>query len=348
MFTQLPIALEQIRGWVPLGALNPAAHTFPTDHQYLYTTAFGGDSRELAIPVRAPAALRITLLYRMQYGNTGADYSLFFQPCADLFARFGHLVRLAPELLAAAGPIDQRCQTYEPTPGSPVTLCESRNLALDWPAGGLLGELGLGGSTVLDWWLQDRRIAALRFANPARFAGASAGNGFDLAHTVPASDYFVPALAASLQPRLGRFDGSLRRTALPLGGSIEVDVEGSARGYWFNPAQPYPSEAWHAALALDPIEPQRLQVFSLGLSQRGAGPYVASFEFRHEGTLNRAFEDIRADGRVYCAEPLQRADAVLLQQLDAQTLQIEVRPGAGPCPAEAARAFGPGAVRYVR
>lgn len=37
LFTAMPLAASQIAGWVPLGNLNPSAHTFPTDHQYIYT-----------------------------------------------------------------------------------------------------------------------------------------------------------------------------------------------------------------------------------------------------------------------------------------------------------------------
>src|SRR4051812_493162 len=52
VFTASPVALAQVRGWEPLGHVGPPGHTFPTDHQYLYTTLFGSVSAELqTVPV---------------------------------------------------------------------------------------------------------------------------------------------------------------------------------------------------------------------------------------------------------------------------------------------------------
>jgi len=36
IFTRSPVALTDFFGWVPLGNMGPPAHTFPTDHQYIY------------------------------------------------------------------------------------------------------------------------------------------------------------------------------------------------------------------------------------------------------------------------------------------------------------------------
>jgi hypothetical protein len=349
LFTVTPLALEQVRGWEPLGHMGPPAHTFPTDHQYLYSTAFGQSVDPLlSIPVVAPANIRVTQLFRSTYaGGSVADYSVFFQPCADVLARFGHVVTLPAELLAAAGPIDKFCSTYEPSPGHPTTLCQSAVFRYDIAAGQAVGTLGHGGSISLDWWLQDRRVAALHFADTARFAGYNGSDGFDEAHIVPASSYYTPAVAAQIAGKLGRFDGAVQRTTEPTGGTIAVDVDGTARGYWFNPAQPYPPEAFHAALAPDYVTPTSLQVFSLGLSQGNAAVY-ATFVPSYAGTVNRAFETVVADGQVYCWEPLERQNVILAQLIDATTLKLEVRPGVAACTAAEASAFSANAVVYKR
>ena len=349
IFTVPPVALAQVRGWEPLGHMGPPGHTFPTDHQYLYTTAFGQPTDpSLSIPVVAPANIRVTQVYRSTYGSSGvADYSVFFQPCADVAGRFGHVVTLPPELLAAAGPIDKFCSTYEPSPGFATTLCQSALLRFDIAAGQPVGTLGHGGAISLDWWLQDRRVAALHFANPARFAGYNGGDGFDEAHIVPASAYYTPAVAAQIATKLGRFDGSVQRTTAPTGGTIAVDVDGTARGYWFNPAQPYPPEAFHAALAPDYVTPDVMQAFSLGLSQGNAAVY-ATFMPATAGTVNRAFESVTADGQVYCWEPNEHQNVIVAQLIDAATLKLEVRPGMTACAAAAPYAFGANAVTYKR
>ena len=36
LFSVSPIALGSVIGWVPLGAIEPPGHTFPSDHQGLY------------------------------------------------------------------------------------------------------------------------------------------------------------------------------------------------------------------------------------------------------------------------------------------------------------------------
>jgi hypothetical protein len=349
LFTVPPVALDQVLGWEPLGHMGPPGHTFPTDHQYLYTTAFGQPADPLlSIAVVAPANVRVTQLFRSTYaGSSVADYSVFFQPCADVQARFGHVVTLPAELLAAAGPIDKFCNTYEPSPGHPTTLCQSAPFRFDVAAGQPLGTMGHGGSISLDWWLQDRRAAPLHFANPSRFAGYNGSDGFDEAHIVPASAYYAPAVAAQIAAKLGRFDGKVQRTAAPTGGSIAVDVDGTARGYWFNPAQPYPPEAFHAALAPDYVTPAGLQVFSLGLSQGNAAVY-ATFTPLPAGSVNRAFETVAADGLLYCWEPLERQNVIVAQLIDSATLKLEVRPGVATCAAAAPYAFSANAVTYKR
>ncbi len=348
IFTVPPVALDQVKGWEPLGHMNPSAHTFPTDHQYLYTTAFGQPNNpQLSIPVVAPSDIRITHLYKGSSGGGAADYSVFFQPCADLGARFGHVVTLTPELLAAAGPITQNCRTYQASPGIDTTLCESSTFKFDVKAGQRIGTLGGGVSITLDWWLQDRRLAPLFFANPARFGTSNGNDGFDTFHIVPATAYYTPAVAAQIAAKLGRFDGSVQRTTAPTGGTIVVDVAGTARGYWFNPSQPYPPESSHAALVPDYVTPNTLQVFSLGVSQ-STGSLLATFVPTMNGTVNRAFESVTADGQVYCYEPLEGQRIVLVSLTDATTLKVEVRPGISSCAAAASYVMTAGAATYKR
>src|SRR4051794_29067428 len=58
VFTTPPIAVTNILGWVPLGAMNPPGHTFPTDHQYIYITTFGNTGA--AVPLYSPGNITIT------------------------------------------------------------------------------------------------------------------------------------------------------------------------------------------------------------------------------------------------------------------------------------------------
>ena len=58
LLTVSPIALSDIGGWVPLGNVGPPAHTFPTDHQYLYLATFGTPAAQRPVDLVAPGTSR--------------------------------------------------------------------------------------------------------------------------------------------------------------------------------------------------------------------------------------------------------------------------------------------------
>ena len=347
IFSVPPVDLNHVYGWEPLGHMGPPAHTFPTDHQYLYVR--NPDSPGVAtvsLPLLAPANIRITGLYKSTTGAV-SDYTIFFQPCADVSGRFGHVGSISAKVLAAAGPIDQNCSTYEATPGLSTTQCSSRQFQYDATAGDTIGTAGDGGSFALDWWLQDRRVTPVHFANPVRFSASNSSDGFAEGKTDPASEYFTTGVAEQVAAKIGRYNGKLFRTVAPIGGTIAVDVDSTARGYWFNPNQPYPSEAYHAALAPDYLTPDTTQDFSIGLSQPDGFNLFAGFRLRDTGSVNRPFESVRADGKIYCYETIQNA-IVLLRLMDVTTLRLEIRRNANSCAAAEPYQFGTNVFDYKR
>lgn len=353
IFSNPPVALANVVGWEPLGHLSPPSHTFPTDHQYLYVANSSLPNTRPSYPLIAPANIRVVMLVSGANSVSGVtDYSIYFQPCADVAGQFGHVGTLTGPLAALVSAINQRCATYEPAPGFPVTQCQSGNLSIDIPAGTQIGTVGDGGSLALDWWLQDRRVTPLHFANATRFSIRP--DSFDIAHTVGASDYFIPSMAGQIAAKVGRFDGAFRRTVLPLGGSIAVDRDGTVRGYWFKAGQPYPPESSHAALVPDYLTPDSVQVFSLGVSQANVGSRLQAFAPIASGTINRAFETVTADGNIYCYEFNSNlffgnaANIILVQLVDTTTLKIEVVPQVTRCTAAVPSTFSTNAVTYVR
>ena len=342
VFTRSPVALEHVQFWMPLGNVNPPGHTFPTDHQYLFLR-----QPQEAVPLVAPSPIRILGVGRAVHWDGSVDYDLFFQPCADLMARFGHVGGLTAQLLEAIGPFDRRCDTWSAVPGYATTRCESRDLALDLPAGTVLGTAGKTFSFAFDWWLQDRRVPTIPFSNPARFGGVVDASGFGLGRTVAASDYFTGPEAAAVAAKIG--NGAVNRTALPLGGALAPDASGTAQGRWFSAARlSDTSEASHLALVPDAVQPERLHRFSIGLSQPNVGALQAPFEWRTTGRVNRRFDTVVPDGQVYCYEFGGAPWTVLLQMPDAATLRLEVRPDLDQgCPA-GLPPLGADAVTYVR
>lgn len=357
IFSIPPVALANVVGWEPLGHLSPPSHTFPTDHQYLYVAnpSLNGSLPQTrpSYPLIAPANIRVVMIASSTNSTSGTtDYSIYFQTCADVAGQFGHVGTLAGPLAALVSTISQHCNIYEPAPGFPVMQCQSGNLSIDISAGTQIGTVGDGGSLALDWWLQDRRVLPLHFANAPRFSVRP--DSFDIAHTVGASDYFIPSMASQIAAKMGRFDGAMKRTFLPLGGSIAVDVDATARGYWFKNGQPYPPESSHAALVPDYVTPDSVQVFSLGISQANVGSRLQTFAPISSGSVNRAFETVTADGNTYCYEFNSNlffgnaANIILVQLVNSTTLRIEVSPQFTRCTAATPYNFSVNAVTYQR
>ncbi len=346
LFTTSPLPLANIIGWVPLGAMEPPGHTFPTDHQYLYF-ANPNNPGNTTLNVVAPSAMRIWMIYQ----DTGSsnEYSLWVQPCAEIIARIGSITGLASDVAAAAGAINQNCQTFGTS-----TQCQ-KELTYDVQAGHVIATINSATEYALDWWLWDSRATPIAFVDPAKFT-AGPEPGFTEANIVPASAYFTAAMTPQIDAKLASFDGMQARTTAPVDGTIAVDVPNTARGYWFNPGQAYPPETYQAALAPDNITPSTTQVISLGVSQAnlGNGGVRGSFTPTTNGSIDRAFESVMADGNIYCYNPVIENTAgqtglIILQLTDANTLKIEVQAlTGGSCVAAQPWAFAANAVTYKR
>ena len=345
VFSVSPLSLDQVEYWQPLGHLNPPAHTFPTDHQYVTLYQTSGISPLL--PLLAPGDIRVFLVTSSKVGDI-TDYSIYFQPCGDVRARFGHVISLTAELLAAAGSLDQGCSTYSPTPNTSTTNCSSRTFRFDLKAGAQMGV-----AKGIDFWLQDRRIPSLHFTNSSRF---STEYGFDTFHTVAASEYFTSSAYYQIKPKIGGVDprtyrGSIYRNEAPLGGTIAVDVDGAVMGYWFNPKQPSYPESYHASLVPDSLLPDILQVFSVGVSQPNSPtePIIGTFTPTTSGKVNRSFDSVTADGSIYCYEITFHMGSVFLLQLtNASTLRLEFRNGPTTCAQHSPYTFTANSFDYVR
>lgn len=154
---------------------------------------------------------------RTQYSAGNADYSIGFSPCAEVQGDFGHVATITPALLSKLGAFNTACSSYSPAPGQTVSTCYTQNIAVKVAAGEMLGT-----AARLDFSLWDRRVTPLKYANASRWRS---------------------------------FDGRTRRTAAPVGGTIEVDIMGTAQGAWFHPTQPVNPESPHFAIVPDNVDP---------------------------------------------------------------------------------------------
>jgi hypothetical protein len=323
VFTTSPVAPSSIMGWVPLGALNPPGHTFPTDHQYIYITNFA--SNNAPIPLYAPGNVTITgaRIVRYSTGSTGEDYGLDFTPCREISATFGHVRSLSPGLLSALGPFDQQCSSYSPSPGLEVTNCYSRRVDIKVAAGDSIGT-----TAGLDLLLFDSRVAPLSYANATRWITNS--SGFDHFHVAPFSDYYAEPARSTVRAMLGSFDGKTKRTAEPIGGTIATDVVGTAQGTWLSPGAPTYPETPHLAIVPDNVDPSRIDV-SIGMSQPGMPAGAYSFIPTTSGAINRDPSTITPSASIYCWEigysPFDRRGVVLVQLPEPATLVVDARSG---------------------
>jgi hypothetical protein len=336
-FSALPVDPARITGWVPLGNLNPPAHTFPTDHQYIYLSAVAGDVPET--PLMAPADMYITLA-KVGKNGTGVsnDYGVSFAVCQQVQGEFGHVASLTPAILQALGAFDQGCNTYSPAPGQSTTQCYTREAAIRVRAGDVIGT-----TKGLDLSLFDSRIAALSFANASRWQANSSGR--DRFHVVPFSDYYAEPVRTTVRGLLGQYDGKVHRTVEPLGGTIATDVIGTAQGVWMNTTQPTFPESPHFAIVPDNVDPTMIDL-SFGTSHPGFTTSVYRMFPQATGLANRAPALITPGPTIHCYDvryyfgftPFAR---LLLQLTDATTLVTEVQTTAGTCADTQPWAFTP-------
>ena len=347
VFTTPPIALAELSGWVPLGSMNPTGHLFPVDHQYLYHTNPDrpGGPIYRAVNVVSPGDIVITNARRSVYSTGNVDYSINFYPCADLFAVFGHVQTLTQSLVDQFGPFDQFCESATAGTAS-IGSCSTKQLNISITAGTQLGTAGGIPNTSfgLDFLLEDKRIKPLVFANPTRWlANAS---GFDSYHIVASSDYYAEPALSQIALRLGQFDGSMQRTIAPIGGTIEVDVPGTAQGYWFHPTKGHYPEEPHLTIAPDNVNPT-VFAFSMGISQPGFQPGLYRFTPATSGKVNRHPAQVTVDGQIYCYEIGFQA-VLLVRLMDPTTLRVEGRQTGISCESQLPYNFTSASFDYLR
>jgi hypothetical protein len=149
---------------------------------------------------------------------------------------------------------------------------------------------------------------------------------------------------------------SIQPEGEPRCGTMEVDVPGTAKGVWAEPGVPVPlgpDERRYVALVDYPYRPHDDLALSLGPEALGA--HIAFVDRQTSGRVNRAFEDVTADGQIYCYGPEVEYFSVsswYLRLTTPSTLtmeRIEHGPGPSPCATDPATwSFSGNAVSLVR
>lgn len=326
-FAVAPVAPSDVEMIAVIGGLGAPGHTLPTAHSGFMLAREG-------VPVASPGRIQITNVRRVTYVSSPTrqgerDYAVFFSPCEDVEGWLGHLTSLAPDIPDNAS--GSGCQTYS-TADETVESCSLEVEGFRLEAGDPLGTGGLSaarGFLGLDFGMLDSRVHNF-YVTPSRHPEPSF-------HSVCPYDYFDDANRAWMLATI-RDPARPHEAAVgePRCGTMEVDVAGTAKGVWAEQGvtgQVQGDETRYVTLADYPYDPQGRLALSLGPTTLGARVAVVPRET--SGRVNRAFENVTADGLVYCYDVTATADpsfgmSWLLTMPSATTLSLERIQHAGP------------------
>ncbi len=328
-----PVAYTDIRELAPLGNLNPPGHVFPTDHMYFYPPP------GQAFPVVAPGSIRVTSVTLQKRTGGGVaefdDYGLDFSSCGTQHFWFGHIASLPTGLSASVGALGASCNAPYQTGGYTYQQC-FKQVSIDLTAGAAIGTAGGPLEGALDLGAFDDEAPALAYVNPSRVYTQSG------LHTVCPVDYFAAGVRDALRQKIAA--NGIRRTVEPVCGTVMQDVPNRAQGRWFFDATDH--EDPHLALVHQNWAPG-IGAMSIGTSLPGTGPTVLMFTPAQAGRVNLDFNQVGADGNIYCYQFTNSGSRVFLQLVSSMALKLQMA-GPGPCGDPATWVFGGTAVTFSR
>ncbi len=273
-FTVPPFDSAVVTALVPLGNLNPPAHTFPTDHMYFYCF-----TQLPSLNIKSPGNVTVFRVVRTHYnaGLASAYYDYTIAMGYDSsYLYWGHVSTLSPRLAAAVNNFSTaKCQPSYITGGATFQQC-FMNVSIQATPGEVLGIAVTKGG-----------IAGMDFGATVMGTGANP------------LEYFDANARSLMEPKLGRYDGKVKRTAPPIYGEINQDITATAMGNWVRQGFPRSPEDNNIALVKDNIDPSK-QAISTGVALPGLPSGVYYFVPQSSGFTNRNFAEVKQDGNTYC------------------------------------------------
>jgi hypothetical protein len=196
-FNYPPLDISKIEFILPLGGMI-GNHVTPIDHQYYVAPDFGG-AQTIEIDVYSPADGTVSSLQHMGNFNND-DYRIVVDHSTTIQSIYIHVDNLSDKLAA-----------FAPTDGQYV------NTDIEVAAGEIIGSY----SGSVDYNLVDYDITLPGFINPESYTAEPWK-----IHTPDPFDYFNDTIRQTLIAK------SLR-TAEPVGGKIDHDIDGRLAGNWF-------------------------------------------------------------------------------------------------------------------
>lgn len=340
-FAVSPLDSDAFELILPLGLTEGPNHTFPTGHTYMGLT-----DKAVERPIYAPTDITI---YRVRRtvdtdANTSA-ITIYFAPCANLSAHFGHATSFAEDINAQITFTEDECSTDGST-----TDCSKEGLEISANAGDIIayvgGELG-DDAGALDFGLLDSRVTSYELIGSSSQEAAQYN-----AHAVCPYDYFSDSTLQTLFT--SRLNSGVVNAGDPLCGTLDTDIENTAQGRWYNQDESSTSEQNHVFLGIHFRDSQK-SIFSIGSSNDLDG---AVYVFTHvtSGQVNRQFSDISFDGNIYCFDHLASryfnsndvSGYVMVQMPSNTSITIEYV-DSGSCPSDPnTLSFSSNAATFIR
>lgn len=319
----------------PLGNLNPPGHTSPVDHNY-----FSSDYKE-KIPVYAPADNwidSITVIMAKKDGD--ADYkplwfTLNHQLCDGLVLTFANYTDLIQPIKDIISKQRNECKFGIKKSGHDFTegQCYHR-LSYKVKAGELIGwtqyEPEKDGAIPFEIWAANYNKEPISHVNWEYYQDER------YAHIMCTFDLYKGTLKDDYYKKFGRWSSSkgfTPREVGPLCGLVNQDKVGTIQGMWFGrkpkERETVEEEGNGLAFVHDNLDPG-IPVISVGGIFTKGKPNQIFVNSKQSGVIDRDFNEVTADGKVYCYNTDTRFDGtgkILVQLVDSNHLKVEYQDG---------------------
>lgn len=304
--------VDQFTEISPLGNLAPPGHTIPTEHLYIHIS--GGRTTTSTVPLKAPGDVYLLSVSSDpdDIAPERSEYVLRFALCKDVFIYFNHVKGISDQLKTWLSEIS--CEQY--TVGSPDSC--TKQIFQKIPASTVIGEVGhLQGN--FDLGAYDYRTS-LSFANPDRYGELDSNNGL----WRPRSFYIVCPLDLFEDSVKNQLLQKITGSNTPKCGKTIYDVKGTLQGNWFfgNARADIGPASGLLSFVYDNENPSEGQV-SIGGTL--TDPKILSFTPSATGTINRKFDQVTADGKIYCYS--DGSQKVIAQLTKADEIKAEYKQG---------------------
>ncbi len=317
-----PMKMEDVGIVIPMG-LVVGGHVTPIDHMYFQPTVFQSEPDTYDVYADADGIITSIGVEPENPDNKYKKIRIIIMHTCDFYSIYNLLTSLSPDIIGVTGE---------------MSYGKYWSGSINVKKGQLIGKIG--GQT-LDLSVNYDKVVLQGFVVPEHYAGEPWK-----IHTVDPFDYFEePSRSWLVEKNI--------RTALPLGGKIDYDIDGRLVGNWFvegsggYPAS-YVPDVWknHLSFVYDHVDPAHV-IVSIGnyggdakqAAVKGNSPdpkdvSVSTGPVKYELVgIDYVLEDGQSWDRMSVAKNLRVSDSgmvegtVLVQMTSDRKIKFEVFPG---------------------